>query len=79
MTAITEADENQPLLPTNGEPREDHTSNFGDDIVDFDPNGDPENPMDWPTGFKWGIVALLAFMAFTVWVLGQIYFTITPR
>ncbi|KIW22889.1 uncharacterized protein PV07_11137 [Cladophialophora immunda] len=36
------------------------------DIVDFDPNGDPENPRDWPNAYKWGIVALLAFMAFTV-------------
>lgn len=36
------------------------------DIVEFDPNGDPENPMDWPSAYKWGIVALLAAMAFTV-------------
>lgn len=36
------------------------------DIVDFDPNGDPENPMDWPAPYKWGIVTLLAAMAFTV-------------
>lgn len=36
------------------------------DIVDFDPDGDPENPMDWPAAYKWGIVALLAAMAFTV-------------
>ena len=38
------------------------------DIVDFDPNGDPENPRDWPKTYKWGIVSLLAFMAFTVYV-----------
>ncbi|KAF3764657.1 MFS general substrate transporter [Cryphonectria parasitica EP155] len=36
------------------------------DIVDFDPDGDAENPMDWPTAYKWGIVTLLAAMAFTV-------------
>lgn len=36
------------------------------DIVDFDPNGDEENPIEWPTAYKWGIVSLLAFMAFTV-------------
>ncbi|KAI1453459.1 major facilitator superfamily transporter [Annulohypoxylon moriforme] len=36
------------------------------DIVDFDPDGDAENPMEWPQAYKWGIVALLAFMAFTV-------------
>lgn len=38
------------------------------DLVEFDPNGDHENPMDWPKAYKWGIVALLAFMAFTVYV-----------
>ncbi|KAK5094751.1 hypothetical protein LTR24_003451 [Lithohypha guttulata] len=34
-------------------------------IVDFEPNGDPENPIDWPKTYKRGIVALLALMAFT--------------
>jgi hypothetical protein len=37
------------------------------DIVDFDIGGDAENPMDWPSAYKWGIVALLAFMAFTTY------------
>ncbi|KAI1762961.1 MFS general substrate transporter [Hypoxylon sp. FL1150] len=36
------------------------------DIVDYDPNGDAENPLEWPKAYKWGIVSLLAFMAFTV-------------
>lgn len=36
------------------------------DIVDFDPNGDPENPQDWASSYKWGIVALLAIQAFAV-------------
>ncbi len=35
-------------------------------IVDFDPAGDPDNPLDWPTPFKWAIVSMLALMAFTV-------------
>ncbi|TEA18514.1 Efflux pump radE [Colletotrichum sidae] len=35
-------------------------------LLDFDPNGDPENPREWPTAFKWTIVGLLACMAFTV-------------
>ncbi|KAK4668947.1 uncharacterized protein QC764_701270 [Podospora pseudoanserina] len=35
-------------------------------IIDFDPSGDPENPLEWPTPFKWAIVFILAFMAFTV-------------
>ncbi|OCT48794.1 putative major facilitator superfamily transporter [Cladophialophora carrionii] len=38
----------------------------GNDIVDFDPTGDSENPRDWPKAYKWSIVALLALMAFTV-------------
>lgn len=37
-------------------------------IIDFDPSGDPENPLEWPTPFKWAIVFILAFMAFTVYV-----------
>ncbi|RYP30707.1 hypothetical protein DL767_006123 [Monosporascus sp. MG133] len=36
------------------------------DIVDFDPKGDAENPMEWPVAYKWSIVALLALTAFTV-------------
>ena len=39
------------------------------DVVDFDPNGDLENPRDWPKAYKWSMVALLAFMAFTVYVI----------
>jgi hypothetical protein len=34
-------------------------------LVDFDPNGDPENPLEWSKTYKMGVVALLAFMAFT--------------
>jgi hypothetical protein len=37
-------------------------------IVDFDPNGDPENPLDWPAPFKWAVVSMLALMAFNVYV-----------
>lgn len=62
-------DETQPLLQDAHliyVEREDDPSSK--DIVDFDPNGDPENPMEWPQAYKWGIVALLAFMAFTVYV-----------
>lgn len=38
-------------------------------IVDFDPDGDAENPLDWPASYRWVIVSILAFMAFTVYVL----------
>lgn len=57
-------DEHQPLL---GHEREQHRySEDSQKVVDFDPNGDPENPQEWTTPFKWSIVALLALMAFTV-------------
>ncbi|KAI1109564.1 MFS transporter [Nemania sp. NC0429] len=36
------------------------------DIVDFNIEGDAENPLDWPAVYKWGIVLLLSFLAFTV-------------
>jgi MFS family permease len=35
-------------------------------IIDFDPNGDPENPQEWPRPFKWAITLILVFMAFSV-------------
>ncbi|KAK0647050.1 major facilitator superfamily domain-containing protein [Cercophora newfieldiana] len=35
-------------------------------LVDFDPQGDVDNPLEWPTPFKWGIVLLLALTGFTV-------------
>ncbi|KAK6368188.1 hypothetical protein LTS17_009929 [Exophiala oligosperma] len=57
-------DETQPLLPD--VPPEPIPSDLDKDIVTFDVDGDPENPEDWPNTYKWGVVALLAFMAFTV-------------
>ncbi|EXJ82516.1 hypothetical protein A1O3_06329 [Capronia epimyces CBS 606.96] len=62
-------DETQPLLrrPSADEDADNKPSSPDDVvIVDFDPAGDEENPLDWPAAYKWGIVALLAFMAFTV-------------
>jgi MFS family permease len=64
-------DETQPLLGSitaNGIPRPGAID--VKDIVSFDPNGDSQNPRDWPKAYKWGIVALLALMAFTVSVHG---------
>lgn len=52
-------DETSPLL-SNGRPTLDKES----DLVDFDNTGDSENPLEWPSAYKWTIVALLAFMAF---------------
>ncbi|KAJ4287474.1 hypothetical protein N0V88_007661 [Collariella sp. IMI 366227] len=38
-------------------------------VVDFDPAGDPDNPLEWPAHFKWAVVSMLACMAFTVPVM----------
>ncbi|KAI1503808.1 MFS transporter [Biscogniauxia marginata] len=60
-------DETQPLLQDTSllyTERQDELS--GKDIVDFAPEGDVDNPIEWPKAYKWGIVALQAFMSFTV-------------
>ncbi|KAI2628412.1 MFS transporter [Xylaria nigripes] len=36
------------------------------DIIDFDVDGDADNPIEWPRAYKWGVVSLLSIMAFTV-------------
>jgi hypothetical protein len=56
-------DESQPLLRQISRPRQPSVINPS---VEFDPNGDPENPLEWPKGYKIGVVSLLALMAFTV-------------
>lgn len=57
-------DENQPLLGHGSSQCE--NGQDAQKVVDFDPNGDPDNPQEWTAPFKWSIVALLALMAFTV-------------
>ena len=70
---INTMDETQPLLRDTSSDGSDICDNaLGKDFVDFDPLGDAENPRDWPKAYKWGIVALLAFMAFTVYVFGTL-------
>lgn len=57
-------EEIQPLLP---EASGDELPKIhGRDVIDFDPEGDSENPQEWPAAYKWGIVAMLAATAFTV-------------
>ena len=56
-------DEAQPLLVNIDEQQQ----RPGDQLlVDFNPNGDPDNPMNWSRAYKLGVVSLLALMAFTV-------------
>ncbi|KAI0133470.1 MFS transporter [Xylariales sp. AK1849] len=60
-------DETQPLLPDidrTSIPERDQL--LDKNLVTFDPEGDAENPVDWPAAYKWSIVALLAFTSFTV-------------
>ncbi|KAK5104102.1 hypothetical protein LTS08_001986 [Lithohypha guttulata] len=58
--------ERQPLLPETGHP-DDICKDVRDNVtvIDFHAD-DPENPLQWSATFKWAIVGLLAFMAFTV-------------
>ncbi|KXT01290.1 hypothetical protein AC578_2689 [Pseudocercospora eumusae] len=58
-------DETSPLLRSQCQFSDDHGAS-SKNVVDFDPNGDPENPLDWPNTYKWCIVFLLALTAFTV-------------
>ena len=55
-------DEDTPLLRTRSECEVDRLK-YG---IGFDPDGDPDDPKQCSRGYKWGIVALLAAMAFTV-------------
>jgi len=61
------------VTPAHGGPapavRDYHNSTDSDQDaadLDFDLNGDLDNPQEWPTPYKWTLVALLAMMAFTV-------------
>lgn len=63
MAAI--AEETQPLLRSESSANS-HKDSHLKDIIDFDPNGDSENPLDWPAPYRWSIVALLAVTAFCV-------------
>jgi hypothetical protein len=61
--------ETQPLLTpllSNGHVIESSHHGEYDNVVEFNPQGDEDNPMDWPQSYKRGVIMLLAFMAFTV-------------
>ncbi|KAF2418676.1 MFS general substrate transporter [Tothia fuscella] len=60
-------DETQPLLrrfsrPEDGDSREAVLNG----LLRFDSKGDEDNPMEWSNSYKWGVILLLAFMAFSV-------------
>ncbi|KAI7623211.1 hypothetical protein KC343_g7392, partial [Hortaea werneckii] len=59
-------DEEQPLLrPDRATPSISHHTTPDPD-ADFDPDGDQDDPRQWPMAYRWGLVSLLALMAFTV-------------
>ncbi|RMZ67048.1 major facilitator superfamily transporter [Pyrenophora seminiperda CCB06] len=66
-------DEEQPLLrilshdldTSSTQEQPNCSSENRNDALEFEPF-DPEDPKNWGWGFKWGIVSLLALMAFTV-------------
>lgn len=64
MVTTEEQAERQPLL--SGESTRQSQDLVKSNIVRFDPNGDEDNPLDWPIRYRWGITILLACMAFTV-------------
>lgn len=51
-----------------------HDDSF-DHRIDFNPNGDPENPLEWPKAYHNGVISLLACMAFTVYLSQNPHFT----
>ncbi|KAK7993698.1 MFS multidrug transporter [Apiospora arundinis] len=59
-------DETNPLLPDATLERAREIEDARDDIVEFDPSGDAENPQEWTPAYKWAVVGMLAFMSFTV-------------
>ncbi|XMA09108.1 hypothetical protein WAI453_001899 [Rhynchosporium graminicola] len=56
-------DETAPLL---GQARTESIRNGDQELVDFSPDGDSENPLDWSNAYKLEVVSLLSFMAFVV-------------
>ena len=62
--ADEEWQERQPLLDSQNQ-----TQNNGKQkhLVEFDPNGDEDNPLEWTKKYRWVIVFFLSFMATTVY------------
>lgn len=64
VMADEENQERQPLLDSQNQNQNNGKQKH---IVDFDPNGDEGNPMEWPKKYRWVIVFFLSFMATTVY------------
>ena len=64
IMADGERQERQPLLESQHRNQDNGKQKH---IVDFDPNGDEGNPMEWTKKYRWIIVFFLSFMATTVY------------
>ncbi|GAB1743061.1 hypothetical protein NU219Hw_g8756t1 [Hortaea werneckii] len=58
-------DEEQPLLQSDRATQTSHHATQDRD-ADFDLEGDQDDPRQWPMAYRWGLVSLLALMAFTI-------------
>jgi len=65
----TAMDETSPLLPDQDESRLEQQGNLSGVLADAGIKVDLDRPQDWPAHYRWGVVGLLAFMAFTVYRL----------
>lgn len=65
MSHSPRVEETSPLL-AGSESGYDSSLEDAHEPVDFEQNADPENPLEWPDSYKWGIVILLSFMGFIV-------------
>lgn len=59
--------ETSPLLRAPDARSQDFDDVNSKNVVEFDPNGDSEDPKQWPNSYKYSAVFLLALMAFTVY------------
>ncbi|USW56150.1 Putative major facilitator superfamily, MFS transporter superfamily [Septoria linicola] len=65
-TASVTMDESSPLLSNERREPQNYDDAETKNVVDFDPNGDLDNPYTWSATYKWSAVSLLALTAFTV-------------
>ncbi|PVI00283.1 MFS general substrate transporter [Periconia macrospinosa] len=69
----THSDEERTLDGTKTSPPPQETQDSDPDIVDWDGPDDPENPQNWPSRKKWGLVAILGTVTL-VTPLGSSFF-----
>ena len=66
LPPMEDRQERQPLLDSQNRQDGQNQSNGKRNLVEFDPNGDEANPLEWTKKYRWIIVFFLSFMATTV-------------